>query len=517
MESRQACVCHTIVARARRPQRALDTRRADYALRRATRSTGQSRAWGRSAAKSSLNVCVTFESAASGITLSFVFRSLRALLLFWTVFASYGLHWTLEKLFGKRRLRARLARVHQRNAQRLAGGFTGLGGIFIKMGQVLSVLGSFLPRPYTAALERLQDRVPPRPFSEIFERLTEALGEDTLAQFAEFEREPIAAASLAQVHRAVTRGGQRVAVKVLYPHIETLIRRDLAVLRAVLPVARRLVPMSKIERILDQLSAMIVRETDYAQERRNIERIRAIFAGRDDVIIPAVIDELTGASVLTMSFEEGIKITDFATLHEAAIDTDAVAKLLVECYFAMLLERRVFHADPHPGNFLVRPGPKLVILDFGAVEEVTEPLAEGMKTVVVGGLTRNADLVLAGLEKMGFVAEGGDRELLDRVGREYLSVLADIRIEDYSKLDRDAVEKLSGFEQVRGRLREIMKNIEYPEGYFYVERTLVLLFGLVAQLAPKLGLPGVAAPFASKVLLRSFAENAAPSEPPPAA
>jgi predicted unusual protein kinase regulating ubiquinone biosynthesis (AarF/ABC1/UbiB family) len=145
-----------------------------------------------------------------------------------------------------------------------------------------------------------------------------------------------------------------------------------------------------------------------------------------------------------------------------------------------------------------------VVLDYGAVEEVTPPLAEGMRTVVLGALTRNDDQILAGLERMGFVAEGGDRELLKRVGREYLRVLSTVKIEDFSKLDRDVVEKLSGYRQIRGRLREIMRSVEYPEGYFYVERTLALLFGLVGQLAPRVGLPGLVLPHASRVFARGF-------------
>jgi predicted unusual protein kinase regulating ubiquinone biosynthesis (AarF/ABC1/UbiB family) len=380
--------------------------------------------------------------------------------------------------------------------------------VFIKMGQVLSVLGGFLPRAYGVALERLQDRVPPRPFHEIEGRLREALGPDALARFGNLEREPIAAASLAQVHRGTTVDGRRIAVKVLYPGIETLIRRDLAVLRVILPVARILLPITRLERILDQLSAMLARETDYIQERRNIERVRQTLAEQSEVIIPHVVDELTARSVLTMTFEDGIKITDFEAIDRAGIDRDAIARLLVECYYAMLLEHRVFHADPHPGNFLVRPGPKLVILDFGAVEEVTPELAEGMQQVVLGGIGRNADQVLRGLERMGFVADGGDRDLLEKVGRDYLKVLANLQIDDFSNIDRDAVEKMSGFAQVRGRLRSIMRHVQYPDGYFYIERTLVLLFGLVGQLAPKSGLPGVAAPVAAKAMLRSFAKAA---------
>ncbi|MCC6902888.1 MAG: AarF/ABC1/UbiB kinase family protein [Polyangiaceae bacterium] len=434
-------------------------------------------------------------------------RTFRALLMFWTIFASYGVHWLAAKVFGGKRIASRWDGVHRANARRLVDGFMRLRGVFIKVGQVLSVIGTFLPRAYGEALEKLQDKVPAQPFHEIEERLREALGDDPLSRFAEFDREPLAAASLAQVHRAVTKDGQAVAVKVLYPGIETLIRRDLGVLRSIMPIVRRLFPITRFERVLDQLAAMLSRETDYANERKNMARLREIFAGRDDVIVPTIVGELTGGGVLTMTFEEGTKITDFAKLKEQGIDTESVAKLLTECYFAMLLEHQVFHADPHPGNFLVRPGPKLVILDYGAVEEVTPELADGMRMVVLGAITRSDDQVLAGLERMGFVAEGGDRELLARVGRDYLKMLASVNITDFAQLDRETVEKLTvnGYQQVKGQLRDIMKSVEYPDGYFYVERTLVLLFGLVGQLAPKQGLPGLILPYASLAFAKGLA------------
>ncbi|HLV64761.1 MAG TPA: AarF/UbiB family protein [Polyangiaceae bacterium] len=432
-------------------------------------------------------------------------RSLRALLLFWTVFASYGFEWLLARVLPADVAARRFARAHRRNARRLAHGFSSLRGVFIKMGQVLSVVGTFLPSAYAEELEKLQDKVPPRPFPEIEGRLREAFGDAVLERFGTFEREPIAAASLAQVHRATARDGRPLAVKVLYPGVETLIRRDLRVLRSLLPVVRWLLPVSRVERNLDQLEAMLARETDYAHERENMERVRAMFSGRSDVVVPKVVHELTGGGVLTMSFEEGIKITDIAAQKRAGVVPEAVGRLLVDVYFVMLFGHGIFHADPHPGNFLVRPGPTLVILDYGAVEEVTPALADGMRIVVLGAMTRNDDQILAGLERMGFVAPGGDRELLKRVGREYLKALASVKIDDFSKLDRDVVEKLSGMSQIRGRLREIMRSVEYPDGYFYVERTLALLFGLVGQLAPKAGLPGLVLPHASKAFARGFA------------
>jgi ubiquinone biosynthesis protein len=442
-----------------------------------------------------------------------VFRALRALRLFWTIIGSYALVWVLSR-FGGASWRTRCyARAHLANSKRLANGFVELRGVFIKTGQVLSVTGTFLPSAYGQALAQLQDKVPARPFGEVLGRLKEAFGDDPLSRFGSFEQAPVAAALLAQVYRATKRDGRELAVKVLYPDIERLVRIDLGVLRSLLPVVKLLLPVSRVERVLEQLAAMLSRETDYVHERENIERMRKIFAGRSDVVVPQVEADLTRAGVLSMSFESGVKISDRAALARIGVEPEAVAKLLVGCYFTMLFQHRVFHADPHPGNFLVRPGPQLIILDYGAVEDVTEQLQQGMQSVVMGVLVKNDDEVLRGIERMGFVAEGGDRELLARVGREYLSVLGSVKIEDFSKLDREQMEKLSGYDQMRGKLRQVMKSVEYPEGYFYVERTLALLFGLVGQLAPKLGLPGLLMPYASQAFMSAAQRPPAPPAP----
>src|SRR4051794_11302138 len=193
-------------------------------------------------------------------------RALRALKLFWTIIASYALVWVFSRFSSPERRAQRFETAHRKNAERLATGFVELRGVFIKTGQVLSVTGTFLPSAYGEALAQLQDKVPARPFSEVAGRLVEAFGPEALSRFGSFEQTPVAAASLAQVHRATTRDGRSLAVKVLYPDIERLIRIDLGVLRSLLPVVKLLLPVSRVERVLEQLAAMLSRETDYVHE-----------------------------------------------------------------------------------------------------------------------------------------------------------------------------------------------------------------------------------------------------------
>ena len=166
-----------------------------------------------------------------------------------------------------------------------------------------------------------------------------------------------------------------------------------------------------------------------------------------------------------------------------------MAKLLVGCYVTMLFQHRVFHADPHPGNFLVRPGPQLVILDYGAVEEVTERLQQGMKRVVMGVMARNDDEILAGLERMGFVDDGGDRELMKRVGREYLNVLGSVKIDDFPSWIASRWRQLSA--TIRCAAAAPGDEERGVSGRLLLRRAYAgALVRPVGQLAPKLGLPG---------------------------
>jgi ubiquinone biosynthesis protein len=436
-------------------------------------------------------------------------RFTRASWLFARVFVSYGLLWVARRLFGARRLEEAYRRAHGRNARRLYRGFLRLRGVYVKLGQVLSVLGSFLPPEFIAQLEGLQDQVPPQPYRKVRRRVRREHGAPPEELFASFDETPLAAASLGQVHRARLKSGEAVAVKVLYPGIDRIIRIDLKVIQWVFAVYRRIVPVFQLESIFRQLRDVLTRETDYLNEADNLERLTANFAAHPEVRIPGVYRQLTTRAVLVMEFVEGIKITDVAALEAAGISRRRVAEVLVRAYYQQLLLDGLYHADPHPGNFLVQPGPTLVMLDFGAVEPVRDNLKAGMITFLRGLIARDDDLALQGIETMGWVAPDGNRELLERTVRYYFKKLVALRFEDYGKIDLDQVVSRKEVRSVRGQLRELMRSVRYPEGYFYIERSLLLLFGLCASLDPSVNAIELGFPYAMQFILSNPAQVAA--------
>jgi ubiquinone biosynthesis protein len=444
-------------------------------------------------------------------------RLIRATRVFGIIFLSYFWALTWSRLWPTRcDTRERWTTLHRRNARRMYRGFVGLRGVYIKLGQILSVMGTFLPRAYTEQLEGLQDEVPSQSYRKISRSFTKAFGKDPKEAFTTFAETPIAAASLGQVHEATDEAGRRLAVKILYPNVATIIEVDLKVLGWALRLYRAFVPVQQIERVHEQLEDMLQRETDLAHEARCIARMAKNFVDDPDVLFPEVVPAWTCETVLTMSFMDGVKITKKDALAELGLEPYAVATKLTQIFYKQLFADRFFHADPHPGNWFVQRGPagqvRIVVLDLGSASEVTDNLADGMLDILQGLMTRTDDLVVKGIETMGFVAEGGDRALLERTTRRYFEKLLDLNITDFSKISPQTAQKLADPEVKRDELRELMKSIAYPEGWFYVERAVVIMFGLSAQLAPKLNTIHVGFPYIMKFLAdRRAARAAAPA------
>lgn len=461
-----------------------------------------------------------------------ILRLTRSLTLFATIFVSYMTQLALVRMFrrwekdenGREKERLpewlfqRRKRVDTTNAKRLYRGMLKLRGVFIKLGQVLSIMGGFLPRAYGTELESLQDQVPPHPFKDVERAFQKAFGKSPESCFTSIEREPLAAASLGQVHLAYMKDGTKVAVKVLYPMIREMIKVDMRVLGIVIRVYKKFFPFGNIEHVHSALVDLLRRETEYLHEAECMERMAKNFADEPDLLFPSVIHELTTRDILTMTFMEGIKITKFAEYERRGIDRTKVATRLVESFYKQLFIHRFFHADPHPGNFLVQPGkrdgdgPRIVVLDFGAISEVGPNLVEGLLEILQALFTEDGAMALAGFRKMGFVSEEGNKALLEQTVKTYFKKLLKLQnrtAEALMKADRKDLEKLADPEVERAELRDLMRSFHYPEGWFYVERASVLMFWLCGQIDPKLDTMMVGVPYVMPLLMKKQMEAAA--------
>ncbi|TNF30919.1 MAG: AarF/ABC1/UbiB kinase family protein [Deltaproteobacteria bacterium] len=433
-----------------------------------------------------------------------MWRMTRASLWFALIVSSYLFQKAFARVLGERLAAARWERVHARNARRLYRACVGMRGVYIKMGQVLSIMGTFLPPVYARELEALQDKVPARPFKDIDKAIAASLGARPHVLFASFDETPVAAASLGQVHRATTHDGEEVAVKVLYPNVEAIMRLDLRVIGWALAVYRRFVPIAQLERLHAQLTEMLEQETDLSHEARCLTRMGACFADDPNVLVPEPRPALSSNRVLTMTFMEGVKVSDRDALARLGLEPQAVARKLVEAFYKNLLIDGFFHADPHPGNFFAQRGPhgevRIVMLDLGSATPVHAPLVDGMMTILGGFMAKDDAMVMAGVETMGFVAEGGDRELLERTVKQYFQKLLNLDISDFGNIGIDQASELADPGLRRRELRKLMRSVSFPEGWFYLERAAVILFGLSGQLAPRLNLAQVGFPFVARYL-----------------
>ncbi|MDR3107111.1 MAG: hypothetical protein LBU05_02770, partial [Bifidobacteriaceae bacterium] len=292
-----------------------------------------------------------------------------------------------------------------------------MGGLIIKIGQFLSVRIDMLPKEYIDELGQLQDAVPPVATEQIAAVIVDQLGAPLDELFARFDAEPLAAASLGQVHRAALPDGREVAVKVLRPGIEQLVETDLRSLRRVLAL------LARFTHLLDLIDWQAVcrdfedthrDELDYVKEGRNAETFQRNLLFNPHVEIPQIHWSHTTERVLTMEFMNGVKIDDRAALDAAGVDRSALARYLMELYLHMLLRDGFFHADPHPGNLFVRPDGVIQLIDFGMVGQLPEQMRAQFVRLVAAFFQRDASAVVSSLQELGFIAADADTAALRR-------------------------------------------------------------------------------------------------------
>lgn len=387
-----------------------------------------------------------------------------------------------------------------------------LEGLLIKASQFIATRADVLPDEWVSTLAGLQDRVPPRPFETIRAQIERELGRPLEASYAEFDPVPIAAASLAQVHAARTLDGRRCAVKVQYPRIEAIVNADLRNLEFTLRLLAWIEPDFDFRVIAREILKYIPMELDFINEARNSEIIAANCAQRSDVVIPRIYRDLTTRRVLTMELVEGLKVTDLDALAQAGIDKHEVAQKLIEIFTQQILRDGFFHADPHPGNILVQPGPRIVLLDFGLAKDFPPTFRDAMVRLTFAILSTNRDAIISAFHDLGFRTRDGSPETLLMLANVFLGNSVK-RNRAYA--DRELIEEFSDELPRTLRANPI---VEVPADVLLVNRVMGLMSGLGKTLDSQVNLFSTLMPYTEALMAAQAApaSTAMPIAPAPA-
>jgi ubiquinone biosynthesis protein len=286
-----------------------------------------------------------------------------------------------------------------------------LGPTYIKLGQLLSTRSDLLPSAYTEALSRLQDHVESVDFEQVRKVVESELGAELRHLFRDFEEQPLASASLGQVHRARTRSGRAVVVKVQRPGIVGVIRDDMAMLEKLARLADEHTDAGEkfgFTRLLAQFRRSLAGELDYRREARNLVRFRELTKEYEHILVPEPVSDLVSQRVLTMDYVEGRKVTDVGPLGLLDVDAHLVVNELFACYLSMILDAGALHVDPHPGNLLLTPEGRIALLDLGMVATIPPRMQNHLVKLLLAISDGDGEEVADVLAGMGHVLPGYD-------------------------------------------------------------------------------------------------------------
>lgn len=370
-----------------------------------------------------------------------------------------------------------------------------LGPTFVKLGQLSSTRKDLLPAEVIAEMKKLQDQVPPFSMEEVRQIIERELGEPLGRIFASFKEEPMAAASIGQVHYARLNSGEAVAVKVQRPMVEDIIKYDLEILRELLPLAeRRLEWVSRYQLgdVLEELSRSMMDELNYSHEGRNADKIARQFARDPRIHIPKVYWDFSTNKVLTMEWLEGTQISQL--IHAPEEQRKAVAEQLVNAMFQQILVEGDFHADPHPGNLLVLSEDRLAFIDFGTIGHLSDKSRYHLTSLFIAMMKHNTEGVARAVVRMGMVGEDVDMEALerdlDRLRGQYYDIpLAEVGLG----------EAVTDLFTVAAK-----HNIRIPTDLTLLGKALLTLEGVTEMLDPTISIVDLAEPFGRRLLRERF-------------
>lgn len=389
-------------------------------------------------------------------------------------------------------------------AEELAADLENLGPTFIKLGQLLSTRGDLLPPPYLEALSRLQDRVAPFPYEEVEHIVSSELGVRISKAFADFDSAPIAAASLAQVHRAYLRDGGGVVVKVQRPNIREQIIEDLEALAEVAHFLDEHTELGKryeFENMLVDLRKSLLHELNFTQEANNMIALARNLAEFETIVLPEPIDDFCSTRVLTMDYIPGKKITSLSPLRLLEIDGPGLADQLFHAYLRQILVDGLFHADPHPGNVFLTDDDRIALLDLGMVGRLTATFQDNLLRLLLAISEGRGDEAAEMAIKMGEPKPAFDR-------RDFIKRVADLVAEN-----RDANLSRLNAGQVTLEIMKISADCWFrlPSEFTIIAKTLLNLDRVVFTLDPTFDPNAVIRERATEIIQRNIIRSISPS------
>ena len=428
------------------------------------------------------------------------YRDLRRLHRIATVLAKHGfgeLAGVLRARYWLFRLPSPAGGAKLTRGERLRLALEELGPTFVKLGQILSLRPDLVPPDIAGELRKLQDEAPPFPFSEVKAQIESELGQPLATLFQEFEEKPLAAASLAQVHRARTREGELVAVKVQRPGIREVIEADLDILFELARLAERYLPGGELYDpvgAVEEFARTIREELDFTREGRHMEIFKHNFAGDETIYVPKVFWEYTTPRVLVMEYIQGIKISDLEQLEAAGLDRKAIARNGAQAILKQVFEHGFFHADPHPGNLLVLPGNVIAPLDFGMMGRLDEELRTQVAELLAGFVKKDVDRIIETLREMGSLEAEVDTQALRA---ELLGLIDYYYGVPLKRLDFRRI-----FEEGMALVRSFQ--IKVPTGLVLMGKALVTEEGVGRMLDPDFDMVSMAKPYVQRLLLQRY-------------
>ena len=382
-------------------------------------------------------------------------------------------------------------------AQRLRLAMEELGPTFIKLGQLLSTRPDVLGSAYIHEFSKLQDKVPGFSFEEVNAQIQRELGYPAEELFAEFSTTPLAAASIAQVHRGKLRSGEEVVFKVRRPGIVKIVETDIDVLMGLAYLIEQHIPTVALYDpvgLVKEFRRSIMRELNFTREGRTVDRFAVNFAESETVYTPKIFWDYTGDIVLTMEYVDGIKISALKELTAQGYDLKVIASRGADAFLKQVLDFGLFHADPHPGNVFILPDQVICMLDYGMVGRLGQDLKDQLIDLLQALLNRDVDKIISQLLYSGELTDDSDiknlrRDLHDFIEDYYDIVLQDIKV---GKLLSEFIEILTHH------------RIHFPADFMILAKALVIMEGVGRQLDPEFNMINHMRPYVNKIIFERF-------------